>query len=90
MLVGYARTSTADQKAGLEAQVAELKGAGVEELFVEQISSVRKQDELDKALKFMRKGDELVVTKLDQLARWLCHVAVEPEARRLDRARHPL
>ena len=43
MLVGYARTSTADQKAGLEAQVAELKAAGVEELFVEQVSSVQKR-----------------------------------------------
>jgi DNA invertase Pin-like site-specific DNA recombinase len=69
MLVGYARTSTADQKAGLEAQVAELKAAGVEELFVEQVSSVQKRDELDKALKFVRKGDALVVTKLDRLAR---------------------
>jgi len=69
MLVGYARTSTADQKAGLEAQAAELKTAGVEELFVEQVSSVQKRDELDKALKFVRKGDTLVVTKLDRLAR---------------------
>lgn len=39
MLVGYARTSTADQKAGLEAQVAELRAAVCEELFVEQVSS---------------------------------------------------
>jgi DNA invertase Pin-like site-specific DNA recombinase len=69
MLVGYARTSTADQKAGLDAQVAELKAAGVEELFVEQVSSVQKREELDKALKFVRKGDTLVVTKLDRLAR---------------------
>jgi DNA invertase Pin-like site-specific DNA recombinase len=69
MLVGYARTSTADQKAGLEAQVAELKTAGVEELFVEQVSSVQRRENLEKALKFVRKGDTLVVTKLDRLAR---------------------
>ena len=69
MLVGYARTSTADQKAGLEAQVAELKAASVEELFVEQVSSVQKRLEFEKALKFIRKGDTLVVTKLDRLAR---------------------
>jgi DNA invertase Pin-like site-specific DNA recombinase len=69
MLVGYARTSTADQKAGLDAQVVELKAAGVDELFVEQVSSVQKRDELDKALKFVRKGDTLVVAKLDRLAR---------------------
>ena len=69
MLVGYARTSSADQKAGLEAQVAELKAAGVEELFLEQVSSIQRREELEKALKFVRKGDTLVVTKLDRLAR---------------------
>ena len=69
MLIGYARTSTVDQKSGLEAQVAELKAAGVEELFVEQVSSVQRREELEKALKFIRKGDTLVVTKLDRLAR---------------------
>ncbi len=69
MLVGYARTSTADQKAGLEVQVAELKAAGCEELFIEQVSSVQRREELEKALKFVRKGDTLVVTKLDRLAR---------------------
>lgn len=69
MLVGYARTSTADQKAGLDAQVAELRGAGVEELFIEQVSSVERREELEKAIKFIRKGDMLVVTKLDRLAR---------------------
>jgi DNA invertase Pin-like site-specific DNA recombinase len=31
MLIGYARTSTMDQKAGLDAQIAELRAAGVEE-----------------------------------------------------------
>ena len=69
MLIGYARTSTSDQKSGLEAQVAELKAEGCQELFVEQVSSVQKREELEKALKFIRKGDTLVVTKLDRLAR---------------------
>ena len=69
MLVGYARTSTVDQKAGLEAQVAELKAAGCEELFVEQVSSLQRREELEKALNFIRKGDTLVITKLDRLAR---------------------
>ena len=69
MLVGYARTSTVDQKAGLEAQLAELKVTGCEELFVEQVSSVQRREELEKALNFIRKGDTLVITKLDRLAR---------------------
>jgi DNA invertase Pin-like site-specific DNA recombinase len=69
MLIGYARTSTLDQKAGLDAQIEELKAAGVEEIFVEQVSSVQRRDELEKALKFIRKGDTLAITKLDRLAR---------------------
>jgi DNA invertase Pin-like site-specific DNA recombinase len=69
MRIGYARTSTTDQKAGLESQVAELSAAGCEELFKEQVSSAQHRQELGKALKFIRKGDTLVVTKLDRLAR---------------------
>ena len=40
MLVGYARTSTAEQIAGLDAQERDLKAAGAEEVFREQVSSV--------------------------------------------------
>ena len=35
MLVGYARTSTADQIAGLDAQLAELAKLKVEKIFTE-------------------------------------------------------
>ena len=69
MKVGYARTSTVDQKAGLEAQVAALKAAGCEELFQEQVSSVQRREGLERALQFIRKDDILVVSKLDRLAR---------------------
>jgi DNA invertase Pin-like site-specific DNA recombinase len=37
MLIGYARTSTSDQLAGLEAQVAALKAEGCERLFQERV-----------------------------------------------------
>lgn len=40
MIVGYARTSTLDQTAGLEAQQRDLAAAGCEKVFVEQVSSV--------------------------------------------------
>jgi DNA invertase Pin-like site-specific DNA recombinase len=40
MIVGYARTSTLDQVAGFEAQERDLKAAGVERTFCEQVSSV--------------------------------------------------
>ena len=67
--IGYARTSTADQIAGLEAQVAELNANGIDRLFKEQVSSVAERAELDAALAYVRDGDTFIVTKLDRLAR---------------------
>ena len=69
MIVGYARTSTADQHAGLDAQVRDLKAAGAEEIYTEQASSVATRARLAECLKFVRKGDVLAVTKPDRLAR---------------------
>jgi DNA invertase Pin-like site-specific DNA recombinase len=68
-LIGYARTSTAEQEAGLEAQVRDLKAAGCTKIFREQVSSVGERDQLDRALDYVRGGDTLVVTKVDRLAR---------------------
>ncbi|TIS90596.1 recombinase family protein [Mesorhizobium sp.] len=69
MQIGYARTSTEEQVAGLEAQVRDLQGAGCEEVFSEQVSALGDRKELEGALKFLRKGDTLVITKIDRLAR---------------------
>ena len=69
MQVGYARTSTEEQVAGLEAQIRDLDTAGCEQVFSEQVSALGDRKELDRALKFLRKGDTLVVTKIDRLAR---------------------
>ena len=71
MRVGYARTSTIEQVAGIEAQVRDLIAAGCEEkdIFREHASAVKQRDGLDKALSFVREGDTLIVTKLDRLAR---------------------
>ena len=74
MLIGYARTSTLEQKAGLEAQIAELKAAGCEKVFQEQTSSIGKRNALAIALEFVREGDTLVVSKLDRLARSVQHL----------------
>lgn len=69
-LIGYARTSTTDQKAGLEAQLRDLNEAGCVKVFREELSSVStKRPELDRALDYAREGDTLIVTKLDRLAR---------------------
>jgi DNA invertase Pin-like site-specific DNA recombinase len=70
MLVGYGRTSTTDQQAGLEAQERDLRAAGCEEIFAEQTSAVAtKRPELERALGFLRKGDCLAATKPCRLAR---------------------
>lgn len=76
MIIGYARTSTIEQEAGLEAQRRDLLAAGCEKLFTEQVSSVERtaRQSLAQALDFIREGDTLVVTKLDRLARSVRHL----------------
>jgi DNA invertase Pin-like site-specific DNA recombinase len=69
IIVGYARTSTADQIAGLEAQVRDLRAFGAEEIFSEQVSAIGQRDRLREALRFVRRGDVLAATKPDRLAR---------------------
>jgi DNA invertase Pin-like site-specific DNA recombinase len=69
ILVGYARVSTTDQQAGLDAQIRDLKAAGCEETFTEQVSALGQRDRLKEALRFVRRADTLVVTKPDRLAR---------------------
>jgi DNA invertase Pin-like site-specific DNA recombinase len=67
--IGYARTSSVEQVAGLEAQERELQAAGANKLFTERVSSVGRREQLEAAIDFCREGDVLVVTKLDRLAR---------------------
>ena len=69
MLIGYARTSTTDQQAGLEAQQRDLTAAGAERVFTEQVSSVAQRVKLTECLAFLREGDALMVSKPDRLAR---------------------
>jgi DNA invertase Pin-like site-specific DNA recombinase len=74
VLVGYGRTSTIDQQAGLEAQRRDLKAAGCKKVFVEQVSSIKERPQLLAALDYARESDTLVVTKLDRLARSARHL----------------
>ncbi len=74
MLIGYARTSTLEQKAGLEAQRESLSAIGCERVWEEQTSSVSLRESLRDAVGFCRDGDTLVVTKLDRLARSVRHL----------------
>ena len=76
MLVGYSRTSTAEQIAGLEGQIEMLGATGCTKIFSEQISSVAvaKREQLAAALDFVREGDTLVACKIDRLARSTLHL----------------
>src|SRR3954466_2184393 len=67
--VGYARVSTTDQD--LSTQVERLKAAGCEIIRSEKITGTTRQGraELASVIEFLRRGDELVVTRIDRLAR---------------------
>lgn len=68
MKVGYARVSTREQDAAMQAEA--LTAAGCEKIYEETASGAqRDRPELIKALGYLRKGDVLVVWKLDRLAR---------------------
>jgi len=86
MLVGYARTSSLAQVAGLEAQDRELRAAGCDKIFAEQVSSVAQRDQLEQALDYVREGDAFTITKLDRLARSvgdLLEIVARLEAKRV-------
>ena len=72
--VGYARVSTIDQS--LDLQNDGLKKAGCEKIFTDHGVSGAKTERpgLDKALGQIRKGDTLVIWKLDRLGRSLSHL----------------
>src|SRR3954471_23355175 len=67
--VGYARVSTTDQD--LSTQVERLKGAGCEIIRSEKVTGTTRHGraELASIIEFLRRGDELVVTRIDRLAR---------------------
>ena len=69
MKYGYARVSSSGQD--LTIQVEALTNAGCETIRQEKVSgtSVQGRDELNTLLEFLRDGDELVVTRIDRLAR---------------------
>jgi hypothetical protein len=73
MLIGYARVSTLEQS--LDLQTDALNRAGCEKLFTDKAGGARAaRTGLDQALAHLRKGDTLVVWKLDRLGRSIRHL----------------
>lgn len=68
-IYGYARVSSADQN--LEGQVEALRRAGADVIRAEKLSgtTVNGRDELKVLIEFLRRGDTLLVTRVDRLAR---------------------
>src|SRR5215472_6229702 len=68
-IIGYARVSTSDQD--LSIQEAALRAAGCEVIRAEKRSGTTTEGrhELRTVLDFLRKGDVLMVTRIDRLAR---------------------
>ncbi len=72
-IVGYARVSSIGQS--LDVQLDKLKAYGCEEIFREKRSGITAdRPELKECREYVRKGDLLVITKLDRLARSTFHL----------------
>ena len=67
MVIGYCRTSKTSQDLALQKDA--LEKLGVEQIYEEQMSGVKQRPVLDSVLKGLKKGDTLVVWKLDRLGR---------------------
>jgi DNA invertase Pin-like site-specific DNA recombinase len=73
MLIGYARVSTTEQT--LHLQQDALTKAGCNKIFTDTASGVKTERiGLEEALRYVRKGDTLVVWRLDRLGRSLPHL----------------
>jgi DNA invertase Pin-like site-specific DNA recombinase len=73
MKYGYARVSThwqASDGNSLEAQIESLNAAGADKIYMDEYSGrTTKRPQLNELLSVISSGDELIVTKLDRMAR---------------------
>ena len=73
MKIGYARVSTVEQN--LDLQIDALKKAGCEKIITDEISGAKSErNGLQELMTMLRKGDEIIVWRLDRLGRSLKHL----------------
>lgn len=84
MLIGYIRVSTNDQNTDLQRNA--LMCAGCEQIFEDKMSGTKSERPgLKRALKCLKRGDTLVVWKLDRLGRRMKHLIALTEELRAKR-----
>lgn len=74
-IIGYARVSTHGQKLEAQLEALEKEGCEDEHIFKEKVSGAKNdRPELARMLHYARKGDTVICTKLDRLARSTKHL----------------
>lgn len=70
MKIGYARTSTTDQVAGLEKQITDLAAYGCDQIYSEHVSAISdERSQFEEAINSLSANDTLVVTTMSRLIR---------------------
>jgi DNA invertase Pin-like site-specific DNA recombinase len=75
MLIGYGRVSTAEQNPAHQVDALRRAGVASEDVYLDIASGAKSsRPKLDVALKVVRGGDQLVITRLDRLGRSVLHL----------------
>jgi DNA invertase Pin-like site-specific DNA recombinase len=75
VLIGYARVSTADQNPDHQVDALRRAGVAARDVYVDHASGAKaSRPQLDIALRILRAGDTLKITRLDRLGRSVLHL----------------
>jgi DNA invertase Pin-like site-specific DNA recombinase len=75
MLIGYGRVSTAEQNPAHQVDALRRAGVAPDDVYIDIASGAKSsRPQLDVALKVVRGGDQLVITRLDRLGRSVLHL----------------
>src|SRR6516225_2404383 len=75
MLIGYARVSTDEQNLDLQRDALLKAGVSYKDIYTDKVTGVKAdRPGLTQAISHLRKGDTLVVWRLDRLGRSLKHL----------------